>query len=110
MANNSVVQNPEQQVPKTPEMNDRDYLNDVLSTEKYLTDSFNIAAREASHDALFQDVMQVLTENHTLARNTYNLMFQKGWYKVEKADAQKIQQTANQFQGYKSQFPQGQMQ
>lgn len=95
------------QVPQTPQMNDRDYLNDILATEKYLTDSFNVAAREASHDALFQDVMSILTETHQVARNVYQLMFKKGWYKVEQANPLQVDQTAQQFEGYKSQFPNG---
>ncbi|MCL6637227.1 MAG: spore coat protein [Alicyclobacillus sp.] len=90
---------------KGPQMNDRDRLQDILATEKYLTDSFNIATREASHDALFKDVLTVLTETHQACRDVYNLMFQKGWYKVEAEQQPKINQTYQQFQGYTSQFP-----
>ncbi|MFD1676749.1 spore coat protein [Alicyclobacillus fodiniaquatilis] len=103
-------QNMEQNVPKTPEMNDRDYLNDILATEKYLTDGFNVAVREASHDALFRDMLNILAETHQVTRDVYNLMYQKGWYKLEAGDAQQITQTAQQFQGYKSQFPPKQIQ
>lgn len=87
------------------QMTDRDYLNDILATEKYLTDGMNIATREVSHDALFQTVRSALNETHDLAREVYNLMYAKGWYKLESAEAQKISQTATQFQGYLSQFP-----
>lgn len=90
---------------KGPEMNDRDFLNDALSTCKYLTDAFNTAVREASHDQLYTDMMQILSETHQSAREMYNLMFQKGWYKYEAEDQQKLQQTHQQFSGYASQFP-----
>lgn len=91
----------------TSQMTDRDRLNDVLATEKYLTDSLNVAVREASHDALHQEVMNILTETHRLARNVYNLMYEKGWYQLEAAEAKKISQTANKFQGYEAQLPTG---
>jgi spore coat protein CotF len=35
----------------------------------------------------------------------FDKMWQKGWYKIEAADQQKIQQAYQQFNGYKSQFP-----
>ena len=37
-------------------MNDRDIINDVLATEKYLTDNLNIFARETSYANLHSDV------------------------------------------------------
>lgn len=104
-ANSQTIANPEQQQVKGPELNDRDRLNDILATEKYLTDSFNTAVREASHDQLFQTTLQILTESHQAARNVYNLMFQKGWYTLEAEQPQKIDQLKQQFQGYMNQFP-----
>lgn len=90
---------------KGPEMNDRDYVNDGLSTCKYLTDSLNIAVREASHIPLHADLMQILTETHQSARDLFNLMFKEGWYKLEAAEQQKVDQAYQQFNGYSSQFP-----
>jgi spore coat protein CotF len=90
---------------KTPEMNDRDFLNDGLSTCKYLTDSLNSAVREASHVQLHADLMQILTETHASARDLFNLMFKNGWYKLEAEEQQKIDQAFQQFNNYSSQFP-----
>ncbi|MCF8012066.1 MAG: spore coat protein [Clostridiales bacterium] len=93
---------------KGPQMYDRDRLNDILATEKYLTDGFNVMAREASHRQLYNDAMQILNETHHCTRDIFNLMFQKGWYKLEGEDSQKLQQLQQQFQNYTSQFPYGQ--
>jgi|SRR5579875_645383 len=102
------IQNPkpanEPQV-KGPQLNDRDRLNDILATEKYLTDSFNIAAREASHQQLHNDILQILTETHQAARQAYELMFRKGWYSLTAAEQQELSQTAQQFGNYSTQFP-----
>jgi len=107
-SSNQKIANPESaagSMEKGPELNDRDRLNDILATEKYLTDSFNVAVREASHDQLFQDVLQVLQETHQAGRDIYNLMFQKGWYTLEAEQQTQIDQTRQQFQAYSSQFP-----
>ncbi|HEY8345359.1 MAG TPA: spore coat protein [Bacillota bacterium] len=92
---------------KGPEMNDRDLLNDVLVTEKYLTDNFNIFAREASHGQLHQVTMRILNESHQAARDAYNTMFKKGWYTLNSAQGQALQQIQEQFSNYATQFPYG---
>jgi spore coat protein CotF len=99
------IQNPESTVPKTPEMNDRDFINDILSYEKYMTDSYSVALNEASHEALYQDLLAVFNETQNMQRELYNMMFKKGWYALEAADAQKMLQTYQQFSNYMNQFP-----
>lgn len=108
MPNQNQIANPQSgQLPQTkgPQMNDRDFLNDGLSTCKYLADGLNIAVWEASHQQLHADLLQILNETHHSARELYNLMFQKGWYKLEAEEQQKLQQAYQQFSGYSSQFP-----
>ncbi|GEC90163.1 MULTISPECIES: spore coat protein [Brevibacillus] len=108
MPNQNQIANPQSgQLPqvKGPQMNDRDYLNDCLATCKYLTDNFNVAVREASHQQLYDDMLQILNETHQSARDAFNLMFQKGWYKLEAAQQQQLQQAYQQYSGYSTQFP-----
>ncbi|KAB7666515.1 spore coat protein [Bacillus sp. B1-b2] len=101
------VQNPETQVPKTPQMNDRDFINDLLATEKYMTDSYSTALNEASNEPLYQDLLSIFTDTQNMQREIYDLMFQNGWYKLESAEQQKLQQSYQQFKGYSNQFPYG---
>ncbi|MCQ6266697.1 spore coat protein [Fictibacillus sp. WQ 8-8] len=103
--NQNKIQNPESQVPKTPQMNDRDFLNDILSYEKYMTASYSTAMNEASHDALYQEIHSIFDETKNMQRELYELMFQKGWYALTPEQPQKLQQAAQQFTGYMSQFP-----
>lgn len=103
-----VLKNPQTgQLPqvKGPEMNERDFVNDILATEKNITDGFNIFCRETSNQALHQVTMDILNESHQAARNLFNLMFKKGWYSLAAAPQQDIQQTAQQFQNYQTQEP-----
>lgn len=93
--NDNKVQNPKTEVPQTPEMNDKDYLNDMLSTEKAMVNHYSYAINEASNDTLYQEINHILEETSSLQRELYNLMFEKGWYSLEKADQQKIMEKQN---------------
>lgn len=107
-ANLNLIKNPQTgQLPqvKGPQMNERDFANDILATEKYLTDNFNIFTREASNQVLHDEVFRILQETHTAGRRLFNLMFEKGWYKLTAASQQEIGQSVQQFQNYQSQFP-----
>ncbi|WP_071460665.1 spore coat protein [Bacillus massilinigeriensis] len=103
--NQQKIQNPETKVEKNPQMNDRDFINDVLTTEKYMTGAYSTTLNELSHDSLYQDITSIFNETQDAQRSLYNLMFKKGWYSIEAADGQKLQQSHQQFQGYTSQFP-----
>ena len=95
------------QLPKVkgPEMNDRDYFNDILSIEKYLTNGYNVGLCEMQNPNLYQAVQQLLIQSHTNQWSAFNLMFHKGWYKMKVADATEISKAYQQFNGYKSQIP-----
>jgi spore coat protein CotF len=104
------ITNPETQIQKGPQMNERDFVNDLLSTEKYLSTSYSTALNEASHQALYQDLLTISNETHQLQRDLYNLMFKNGWYTLEAADTQKLQQSHQQFSNYiQQQSPYGNM-
>lgn len=91
---------------KGPEMNDRDRITDLLSTQKYLSDGYNNAVNEAGTDQLFQTVLQLLNEIHQSQREIFKLMQKKGWYKIEfEQDHTKISQKAQQFASHRTQFP-----
>ncbi len=85
---------------KTADMNDRDFINDILANQKYLTDNFNVFAREASHSDLHEDVKQILMETHDDTRKLFNLMFEEGFYELQAADENEIQQAEQQFSDY----------
>lgn len=100
---NKMIKNPEMNIDHGIEMNDRDYLNDILATEKYLTDGFNTFAREASHTELHNDIRNILDETHDCAREIFNLMFKDGFYSFQAASQQEINQTEQKFSKYLSQ-------
>jgi spore coat protein CotF len=90
---------------KDANVNDRDRMQDLLATEKYMTQGYNISMNEAGHDALFQVLKQNHDDCQQLQRQIFNGMFKKGWYKLPVADAQSVAHTYNQFKQYQTQFP-----
>lgn len=92
---------------KGPEMNDRDWVNDILSYAKYLTYGYNTGLNEAQNPQLHQTVQTILNDVHQSQYELFDMMFQKGWYKMKAADQQEISQAYTQFNGYKTQFPSG---
>src|SRR5690554_5271377 len=107
-SSNSKIQNPETQVPKTPQMSDRDFINDILATEKYMTASYSTALNEASHETLYTDIQKIFTETQNCQRDLFNLMFKNGWYSFDSESQQSLTQSHQQFTNYKNQFPFGQ--
>lgn len=86
------VENPKTN-PKPSEdvYNDKDKLNDLLISAKYLSKQYGTFAEEASNDALYNEIGTLSKDMCQLARDTFNLMFEKGWYKLEAQTAEKIQ-------------------
>lgn len=94
--NNNMVQNPKTQVLETTEMNDENYLNCFLETEKNMSDNLSIALNEASNETLYQILKKMFDETKQLQRELYELAFSLGWYPLEKAETLKITQKYNQ--------------
>lgn len=92
---NQKIENPKVEVPETIEMNDRDYINDILETEKNMSDNLSIALNEASNNTLYEEIFSIFTETKNSQRELYNMMFKKGWYSLEKAEENKVTQKCN---------------
>lgn len=90
---------------KDGNVNDRDRTQDLLAQEKYLTASYNTALHEMGHDELAQVVKQNFDDCHKMQRKLFNLMFQKGWYKLPVAAEESVTHTLSQFRQYQSQLP-----
>ncbi|AFH59841.1 spore coat protein [Paenibacillus caseinilyticus] len=90
---------------KTPEMNDRDYINDLLSFEKYLSGGFNTGLQEMQNPKLHETVQGILSDIHNSQFQVFDMMFRKGWYKMKAAESAEIEKIRTQFANYSSQFP-----
>ena len=94
---NNEIKNSKKEVPTGIEMNDRDYLNVILELEKNMSNNYSIAINEASNDYLYEDYLALFEDTKDAAREAYNLMFKNGWYTLEEADEQKVNDKINCF-------------
>lgn len=92
---NEKIENTKVEVPSTIEMNDRDYLNVALELEKNMSNNFSIALNEMSNETLFNKIDQMFNDIKKEARETFELMFSKGWYTLEKEMQNKIDEKIN---------------
>lgn len=88
--NNNKITNPKTETPTGINMNDKDYLTCLLTILKEMSKNYATAMTEASNETLYQSYHSIFNELSTLQRETYELMFQNGWYAMEKAEATKI--------------------
>ena len=96
---NNTISNPKTEVEKTTNMNDENYLNCLLETEKNMSNNLSIALNEASNETLYQELKKMFDEVQNMQRQLYELSFSLGWYKLEKAEANKISQKYNELSG-----------
>lgn len=96
--NSNTVSNTEAEVPKTPEMNDCDYLNDILTTEKSIGNNYSTVMSEASNNQFYQTLKQIHEETKDCGRTLFDLLFSKGWYRLEKAEQTKIDTVNQEYQ------------
>lgn len=97
--NNNEICNPKTEVPKGTSINDKDYMNSLLSSLKEMVKNYAVALTEASNEILYNEYKTMFDEYSNLQRDVYELMFRKGWYTLEKAEQQKLDnkyQTLNQ--------------
>ena len=88
--NNNEIKNPKIEVSTGLKLNDKDYIDSLLSSLKNLVKNYVVALTEASNEHLYQEYKTMFDNYSNLQREVYELMFRKGWYVLEKAEQQKI--------------------
>ncbi len=84
------IKNPKVEVPTGTNLNDKDYMNCLLSSLKEMVKNYAISLTEASNEALYEEYLRMFNEYSSLQREVFELMFRKGWYVLEKAENNKI--------------------
>ena len=93
--NNNQIKNPKTEVPTGTNLNDKDYMNSLLSCLKEMVKNYTVALTEASNENLYNEFKDMYDKYINLQRETYELMFRKGWYVLEEAEAKKISSKYN---------------
>ena len=72
------------------ELNDKDYISDMLTTLKAIVKDYTVALTEASNEELFSKYKEMYDKLLNLQRETFETMFRCGFYKLEEIDDTKI--------------------
>ena len=84
------IQNSQTKVSETIELNDKDYMTNLLSILKCLEKDMAVVLTEASNEILYKEYKNIFDKICEFQRNAYELMFKFGWYELEKASKNKI--------------------
>ncbi len=79
-------------------LTEQEILTDLLTSEKHITSTVNTFITESTCANLTQNLKSILTDEHSIHENLYNLMNQKGWYPTSDAQPQEVQKAKDKFQ------------
>ena len=78
-------------------MSEEQMLNDLLSSQKFLTGEYNSYCCEASTGAVKSCLMSILEDEHRIQEEIFNSLHARGWYPIEAAEDGKLSQTKQTF-------------
>ncbi len=83
---------------------DREIMDDILSSQKHITDVYNTFSNECVNQQLQSDMVNILKEEHGIQFAVFSDMQKRGWYSPAAAEAQKINETKTKFEGIATQL------
>ena len=83
---------------KSSSFKDQQIAGDVLSSQKSTTSLYNKFALEANMPKLHDDFMKILTQEHEMQNEMFELMKEKDWYPLEFAESKKIEEAKKTFE------------
>ena len=78
-------------------MKDREMITDLMLTEKKMSANYDTYASECVNTQLRDTFVKMLTQSHETQAGLFSAAQQKGWYQVEQAPAQKVDQARQKF-------------
>ncbi len=103
---NSELNNKETQVSNKNEYNDKDILQDVLTSLKSLDSLYSIAKQEASNEELYDSFDEFEMDVSECQREAFETMYALGWYTLTKSPQTKIDETLKKFNQMKQELQQ----
>ena len=76
---------------------DKDRLQDALASQKFITENYNTFTFESVTPEVRGVFMSILKEEHEIQNEIFTEMQKRGWYQIQPAEPQKIQQTKTKF-------------
>lgn len=83
---------------------DREIMDDVLTSQKHITDVYNSYSNECVNQQLQSDMLTILKEEHNMQFDVFADMQKRGWYSPAAAEQQKVTEAKTKFQGIAGQL------
>ncbi|MBR2924062.1 MAG: spore coat protein [Clostridia bacterium] len=80
-------------------MNDKEIMENLLQTTKGVCDLYLHGVIESSTQNVHATFDDALSQNLCMQNQLYGAMSQQGWYPMQQAEQQQIQQVRNKFAG-----------
>ena len=77
---------------------DREIMDDILSSQKHITDVYKTFSNECTNQQLQTDMLNILKEEHAIQFSVFSEMQKRGWYSPAAAQAQMINETKTKFE------------
>jgi spore coat protein CotF len=82
------------------QMQDRDLMMDMLSSEKFATSGYNTYANECATPRLREDFLNILRDEHEMQAELFTEINSRGWYPTTPAEQPKIDQAKQKYQNF----------
>lgn len=76
---------------------EKEILGDALATQKAATSQFNMSANECVHEDVRQTMLHILSQEHDIQQDVFNMMHSEGYYPTPMAEEKKVQQVKQQY-------------
>lgn len=79
------------------ELNEKETLTDLLSSQKFMTSVYNSDLLESATPEVKRLFFGILEDEHRIQQEIFTEMSSRGYYQVEAAEEQKLQKTKQQY-------------
>ena len=98
-SNENIICNEKTEVLSSKNINDNDILVALNESLKNMCVNMTITLNEVSNDNLYKKLFSIYKETKDMQRDVFELLFAKGWYKIEKVDTNKVKQKYTELDG-----------
>lgn len=81
----------------TPNYDDKEMMNDALYSQKQITENYNTFANECAKPQTRDIFLNILNEEHQIQADLFDEISKRGWYAVQNAEQQQVQQAKQKY-------------
>ena len=82
---------------KEIKLKERDIMFDALMSQKFLTENYNCALLESQTPQVRSAVSAILSDEHEIENEIFELLLSRGWYETKDAEKSEISKMREKF-------------